>query len=437
MRAIWRTISGCLILSGVLSACDEVDDPSVVSRNDLKSPSTLQLIDAGNGVVTLRWQTANYESKFEGYNVYGAKVDSSTLSSWGITNGDPIQLLDDSGAAIEDAKTKLGYFTYRSDNTYALPGSEDNANATASTDEEEDKFSALPYHKLSSASNEPNLPSCKPLSSGTCSGLGTEPEATDSSSITSIGKVDYTLGDGTNNQILEVGQQYCFFVFSVQDGGKEISQSSSNVSCITPKYSLTGLTTQIPVNSGSTRASRPTDLRTIANASDGNSLCSQDSSTLSVTCNNDQYTHDETITATFGSSSVEGVFQFERYSSSAAKISIVSGKNAVIKSMGYFASGFSDQSFLDSISSLTSVGDSFSATAVKQSGGYSNPGQSIILNKNHIYAIAHAPSDSSNPTAAEFYYDWLYISDLTCSSSDACSITYDLLVSKTADVLSR
>ncbi|SMF25679.1 hypothetical protein [Pseudobacteriovorax antillogorgiicola] len=424
------TRTGPLVAALVLSSCSDTSDPDVITREDLKSASALKLIDNGNGQVTLQWQTANFEDDFEGYNVYGAKVDSTTLASWGITEGEPIQLLSADGNTVAEARTQLAYFSYQSDNDYVLPGVADNAEADYTADLAEAKFSALPYHKIRVANKEAVLPTCKTLTDGSCTGLGVTPNETSASDITSVGTVSYIFGsEGTTvNDYLEVGSQYCFFVFAVQDSGAEISQSSSNVECITPKYTNTSGTLTVTMDTGTFSYQLPTDIRTYRTTN-----CSQTADEAAA-CTDLTHT---ASSSQFGSTSASGAFQFERYTGSPSSLSIVAGKNASIRPLGYFANGFTDSTFVDSIDEITSIGN-FSASAIKQEGGFSSPGQSVILNEKNIYVVANAPTDIT-PTASDFYYDWLFVDSLTCGSTigDACTMSYQLLVSKTANVLSR
>ncbi len=407
---MWKSrATAALVLSYTMTLvnCGEVADPDVITRNDLKAPSGLKIVDKGNGSVQLRWTTANFEDNFEGYNVYGAAIDNDTLETLGVVKGEPIQLLNSDGEPIEKAKSILGAFTYESKNEYALPGTADNADATYNTAEL--KFSTLPFHKLRTANKEANLPSCKPLTTGVCTPLGNEKEETEPESITSIGIVSYDLP-----QTLEVGQQVCFFVFSVQDEGEEISQSSSNVACIIPKFAADA--TSFTMDASGKFA--PPFFNTFREN------CSQDETSFAVSC-------DEITTTSTGAAISESTetlsIQFERYGNANAGVSLSSGKNTVILSFGYFPEGFTDPAFVDLVSQAPVLTD-FSSSNLNQTGGYSQPGQSISLQDKHIYVIANALPEVT-PTSADFYYDWLFAESVSCVSG-SCTVDYKMLFSK-------
>ena len=59
-----------ILIGAVLSSCKS-STSSTVSGSSLVPPLALQAID-GDGSITLEWQTSNYESYFNGYNVYMA-----------------------------------------------------------------------------------------------------------------------------------------------------------------------------------------------------------------------------------------------------------------------------------------------------------------------------------------------------------------------------
>lgn len=398
-----------LCLTVCLVSCGEVTDPDVVTRNDLKAPSALEIVDKGNGSVQLKWTTANFEDDFEGYNIYGAIIGDEDLESLGVVVGKPIQLLDSEGEPIEAAKNILSSFNYQTGNEYALPGADDNAEAEYNTAEL--KFSALPYHKLRTANKEANLPTCKPLTDGVCQGLGTEKEDTEAENITSLGDVIYDFPE-----TLEVGTQVCFFVFSVQDGGAEISQSSSDVACMTPKYAVDPESFSLNVSSQSAP-------ELFKDYRDSCIAGSSDCDTLDMTSG----------LGTIGATTETRTVQFERYSAAGGGVYLASGKYAVIKSLGYFADGFDDPSYF----AQTPVLSEFNESNAQLPEGYSLPGQSITLNENYIYVIASANTEDT-PTSADFYYDWLFVESISCSisgDSDTCTLDYKMLFSKNPNSL--
>lgn len=415
------TIAALLLavsMIGVTGCGGEKDDPDVVTRNDLKSPGALKIADLGNGDIRLTWFTSNYEDDFEGYNIYGAK---GTPEELGVTEGEPIQLLDAEGDPIDSTKTILSTFSYNSNNPSSLPGAAQVTDGALAEDTEL-KFSALPYHRLRTANSEPNLPTCKPNISGQegeCVFLGSSKEETDASAITSIGTTSLDFPE-----TLTVGQSYCFFVFSVQNEGEEISQSSSNVACVTPKFKLNGSAT---VGTAGNNA-----LQRLQSDEESNQLdairdaCSQgDCPELAFAAENTQISP---------SSPQNITFQFEKYSTSDDAVYIVTGNNAAIRSLGYFSDGFADPEFLDQISQAPAFslsGDS----SVKNPGGYSLEGQSILLKANQIYVLASGDQSEATPTS--FYYDWLYFSQTCEAAGSTCTVDFQLLLSGKRDSQTR
>ena len=398
-----------IVLLSPLLGCGDASDPDIITRTDLKSPSALKVIDLGNGSVQLRWSTANFEDDFEGYNIYGAVISDSELEALGAPKDEPLQLLDAAGDPVEKAKAVLGAFSYVADNPYALPGTVDNA-AAKYNNLEEKKFSALPYHKLRTANGEANLPTCRPVpDTADCKFLGSEKSEVDSDTITSIGVLNFTLEEN-----LPVGEQACFFVFSVQDEAEEISQSSTNIACVVPKYKATAESFTF-----SPGTNKNFGLLSAIRANCATGTCAPLSPTESSTPIN-------------GSDATKS-FQFEQYTGTSANI--VSGKNAVIVSLGYFASGFTDPDFVELVSVAPAL-VGFDPANNKQSGGYSQPGQSIAFEPNHIYVVASADPAIAAPTAADFYYDWIYASAVSCDGN-SCSATFDMLLSGNPDIRGR
>lgn len=428
----FKTFSQChslwlaLCASWCLSACGgDSNDPDVITRDDLKSPGGLQLIDQGNGTVELRWFTSNYEDDFEGYNIYGAAISAAEMSDLGLIAGEPIQLLDNNGDAIEGAKSILARFTYESSNENALPGAADNENPDT-TETDELKFSAFPYHKLRTANSQPNLPTCKPNianTAGSCVFLGSSKEETDADDITSVGELSFTFppdnATSSADDLLTIGQNYCFFIFAVQDEGKEISQSSTNVACIVPKYKATISTALTDANPyvGPQGDDSNNGLEAFR------ASCASDScSTWSMVARASQLN-----TTNF----TNIAFSFESYGGDVSYF--VSGNNAAILPLGYFANGFSDSNFIAQIDAATAL-DLQSPTATKNPGGYSIEGQSVPIYESHIYVLASGDQSVEDPTS--FYYDWFYVSALDCDARP-CSIEFDVLLSKNPDVRSR
>jgi len=372
-----------------LASCGgDKGEPKVIGSLDLKSPGGLKIVDLGNGSIQLQWQTVNNEDDFEGYNIYGAKGNATTL---GVVEGQPLELLDIAGEPLAATKTILTNFSYALANAdYGLPSY--NSNTETEYELDELKFPALPYHKTNAANGEPNLPTCKPgiasanttaeQNANVCVGLGASKEETSASNITSNGVVTYTFPE-----TLTVGTEYCFLVFSVQDEGEEISQASSNVECITPRWKVTGdaanSNSQRLVVNGGYRAYRTA----CATAGTCQSLAWQTKSPSG-----------------FGADETEP-FGFENFTSNNW---VIAGQNAGLKYMGYFPNGFSDQDFINLVGAPPTYKVDVSATPLEHNG-YSLEGQSVPLLAKGIYALAIG--DKADAAGASgFYYDWLYIS---------------------------
>ena len=413
-RNLWlaSTMALCFACGG------EQSDPNVIGRDDLKSPGGLSLIDNGDGTVQLRWFTSNYEDDFEGYNIYGA---AGTATELGVTEGEPIQLLDNSGNAIEGAKTILAKFSYSAENSQALPGTTDLAEADTS-EEGELKFSAYPYHKLRTANKQPNLPTCKPNlnnDTGSCVFLGASKDETDAEDINSVGELSFTFPpSSSSSDTLTAGQSYCFFVFAVQDQGKEISQSSTNVACIVPKFKVNASTVSLAAASDAAKITATgsdngyTEFRS-------NCITSGVCTTISMTPGQSQLNASSLVT-----------WQIESYGESIAYL--VTGKSAAIRPLGFFADGFADSRFSQQIAAAPALSLSASDTA-KNPNGYSIEGQSVPIYANHIYVLASG--DQSSDEVSSFYYDWIYIDSVDCSSN--CSVSFEMLLSRNLDERSR
>ena len=379
---------GALLLLFSFGCEGEKDDPDIVDRADLKSPGALDIVDLGAGKVQLRWFTANQEDDFEGYNIYGA---SGTATELGVTEGSPMQLLDNSGEPKETTKEILANFTYRSDNANALPGVADNAEGVY--EQGEKKFSAFPYHKVRTATKEPNLPTCKPninSQKGICVGLGTAKEETDASSINSNGVLIYDFPE-----ILTIGHSYCFFIFSVQDEGSEISQSSTNVACIIPRYQVAGNFTY-----------------TVANASSEYFLF--DIRALRVECTTScpealAISSDGTSELASGQTNETNPLQFENYGASSI-INLVSGQKTVVRWMGKFIGGFQDPLFVSSVAQAPSL--VYDSNNIKHGGGYVPQFQSIPLAQYDMFAVAVNDPTSTATETQDFYYDWIWIESI-------------------------
>ena len=229
----WSVGLGLGVALSLLSCGDE-NDPDAVSALELKSPSALRIIDDGEGKIRLKWSGPNPEDAFEGYNVYGAKLTNTELAAISLTKGQPIQLLDNAGDAVEAVKTTiLPKFDYTTANSNALPG----AGESPASIEEDTELSKLPFHQRNSSdATDPLLPTCRTATGNQTCVLNTSATEVDAAGYSSNGVVEFNLGESIQ---LDEGSQYCFFVLSVQSGGKEVSSSSTNVECVTPRYKAT------------------------------------------------------------------------------------------------------------------------------------------------------------------------------------------------------
>ena len=377
------------LLAMSYSGCGDNSDPDAVDVTNLKHPSNLKILDNGDKTATLTWQASNFEGKFEGYNVYGVKMSDTEiadLSAKGLAKGTPLQLLSTDGDPEPNAKEILSKFNYDFDNPL-------NAAKLSVDDDGVRKISFLPIHNRTAASAEPVLPTCYPTTTTnritTCT--STE-EASDTSSAFANGTVTYTVSG------LTPGDQYCFLVFSVQDDGEEISQTSTNVECVTPKYINTGFLTQSPTTATTSLApranneSREFKIRDYATACKTAGTCPD--SKLST------YYSDTTSDATHEST---GDIYIETFSSGTAFITFTPGKDCGILDMGYITSLSDDK--LPAIAPSFDNAYSKGTSSVQNSNGYNAAGQSLIVKQDNLYILACA--DSSDTTKK--YYDWILV----------------------------
>ncbi len=354
----------------MFSACGgKSDNPDAVTLENLKAANGLTIIDQGNGTVVLSWYGSNYESKFEGYNIFGMKKTNAELGELGLEKSKPLQLLDGLGNPIEGAKNILAKFNYGTD-------LETPAEATTAADDEA-KVSFLPIHSKA-AGGEPVLPTCQP-SGDTCTATTEANKKT--SDVTSNGVMSYTVSG------LAAGSQYCFMVFSVLDGGKQISQTSTNVECVVPKIQVTA--TLDPTQG----TSLPYDLRAYLSACNGFTCGTLSGGTAGGA-------------ATLAS---EMPLYVEKYVTENL-VYFVAGKNSAVQDLGEYANGFSDSELPKQAPKLTYSFDN-STNKVANGGGYSLPGESLILKAKHVYVLAVGDKDATNPTS--FRYHWIYVSGAT------------------------
>lgn len=369
----------------VLGGCGaKTDNPDAVTLENLKSADSLNIADQGNGTIVLSWRGSNYESKFEGYNIYGMAKTDAELTTLGLTKGQPVQLLDGLGQPIEGAKTALAKFNY-GDNLNTPVESTAAADADA-------KLSFLPIHSAKKADGTAVLPTCQP-SGTTC--VATTEANKKTSGVTNNGAQTYTISG------LTVGTQYCFMVFSVLDGGSQIAQTSTNMECVVPRIEVK--TTMNP----SLGVSAPYDFRDYVSKCTGATCGTFTNGTVgsAATATSEMPLYVEV----FG-----GIVYF------------TTGKNAAIQDLGYYANGFANAS-VPKAPVLKQTFDN-STNTVANGGGYAVPGQSLVVKANHVYALAvsNAAADTA-PTS--FRYHLIYTSDTTDPSSAAAfNVTLRLAV---------
>lgn len=372
-------------------SCGNVSDPDPVKQDELKRPSDLRIIDSGNGAVTLSWAGTNNEDNFDGYNIFGMKGTDATL---GTTEGNAIELLDAAGKVDATAKAILQKFNYNTETGKAF----NEAGAKVDADKE---ISYLPRHNLS-ADLKPLLPSCRPVSTGTC----------DEISVAKPNPGSATLNGRTTFAVtgLTVGERYCFFIMSSMKEGKKTSASSSEVVCTVPKYKLT-----VQLNTTSGQKSTGINLESIRAA------CAAGTCTDLSTFG---YTTIITGTDTLATAASEQPLYLENFSSN---FYFTSGASSGITDMGYYANGFDDETLID-------VANAYSpdtANTVQRPVGYTLEGESFRLEVGkHVYVVARKEVGTT-----KYYYDWIYISSATLTPDTV--FTAEFRLSKSSDVLSN
>ena len=223
-----QTVVGAMVILFAVVACGKSDSPKAVTVDNLKYPHSLRIVDEGNGDIKLEWIGSNFEKGFQGYNVYGAKMTDdqiAQLAQYGLVQGQPIQLLDDEGKARDESKEIMKKFNFDPENPFTAASEDDTA------EDDEKKISYLPIHEIKD--KKPLLPSCYPNdeNESLCDPYTGSVKKLPSS-ISLNGKTEFKI------EGLVPGEQYCFMVFSVTDGGKKISQTSSEFECIIPAFQL-------------------------------------------------------------------------------------------------------------------------------------------------------------------------------------------------------
>lgn len=426
MRLFWKR---CLLFAGfalaALACGDDSSDPAVIKVSELLGPGKLSILDNGDGSVTLFWDVANAEDDFEGYNIYGAKMDASELEQFGATQGRSLQLLSQTGDPLDSAKGLLQALDFADTNEKALPGAP--TKLTEEQDEEDKpKFSFLPIHQQD-AEQKPLLPTCQPAKSSDasnaaieCQLVQSEDSKKDESEVSAFGTNFYKINS------LTPGQSYCFIIFAVQDGGEEISQSSSTVECVIPKIE----TTWSQINLGSTGDQQAYDLAGFADA------CSAEDATCPSP---DDYRKIRTgdtggISATETPDSEDYEIHIEAYGSSNDAY-IVGGKHVAIKDVGTFTSLASVPEDITTVSFPSNYSSDESDTSKNTlvSGNYTRPFASVLLKNNHVYVIAVGNQDADSPTTFTYHFLHVAASGTTISKTEDFTVT--LRVNKVAGVL--
>ena len=382
--------------------CGNVTDPDPVKQDELKRASDLRILDKGNGAIQLSWEGTNNEAAFEGYNIFGMKGTDAAL---GTTEGSSIELLGSDGNVDATAKAILQKFNYNPADPFNTVGDKVDADKA---------ISYLPAYEKDG--DKPILPTCRPVSNGTCEKVTTANK----------GKTSALNGRTTFDITgLKIGERYCFFIMSSMKEGKKVSASSTEVVCTYPKYKLSA---QLKTLSGS--KSIGINLDNIR-ATCASSSCPDLSTFPSATTTNIDLS-DAPVT-TLNTSTKTRPFYLERFSNA---YYLTAGANAGIIDMGYYADGFSDSRLPDVTNTFDN--DTYSATTTTENGtGYSLLAQSVRVEAGkHIYVVAMRDPSSTNSSAkADIFYHWIYISDDTLTADTA--FTAELRLSKVSGIITN
>jgi len=356
-------VGGLLGALTLVVACDKSDDPDAVTLKDLKYPNHLSIQDQGNGTIRLTWRGSNFEDDFDGYNIFGAK---GTAGELGLMEGQALQLLDGDGNAIAGAKDVLQGMSYNGQDL----------ETTADKPKVEGKYSFYPVYSLDD-DKKPVLPTCSPRADGVCQ----SPQATGDMVTPFSGTTSYTISG------LETGASYCFLVFTSQDEGEEVSQTSSPAVCVVPKLKMdlavqadSGVTGQksmglklVDVLATCVAGDCP-DLGTF----DADSSYWQGSNTV-ATASSDLPLYIEDISG---------------------ELWFTTGADAVMSDLGYLASGFDDAQLPAGVQVPALASATLSSLANPR--GFSVPGQSLRMEKHHMYLLAMVED-------GQVRYHWLWV----------------------------
>jgi hypothetical protein len=369
------SLLGISLLAGPIVGCGDAEDPDAVSIDELKAPGNLWIRDGGNGAVTLFWNGSNYEDDFDGYNVFGMIDDGTLLGDY--EEGMAVKMLDEEGEPVAEAKTFIAKFSYDP----AKPFAEAH---TATDDDGEQKVAALPIR----AATDPIYPTCghdsdKTAAEGNCVMHSTDfahSSAGDDSTRGVAGQMGFLVSD------LTPGSKYCFFVMASMDEGKKVSNSTTNIACVTPRYSVSG-DLDVPAASGQGQF---LDIQTLLTA------CTDGDCGSISTADADGATSD----------SATGLY-VEGYSDGG----LTAGSFTGLVDLGYYPDGFTDGTLPRKAPTYT-VGTLDGKTPVNSSGGYAPYGETIQFLTNHMYVMAVPSTDydtDSDDSPTEFFYHWMYV----------------------------
>ena len=400
--ALSRWLMAITAVAGVTAGmgCGNVTDPDPVKQDELKRASDLRILDKGNGAIRLSWAGTNNEADFEGYNIFGMKGTDAAL---GTTEGSSIELLGTDGNVDATAKAILQKFNYNPADPFNTVGDKVDADKA---------ISYLPAYEKDG--DKPILPTCRPVSDGTCEKVTTANK----------GKTSALNGRTTFDITgLKVGERYCFFVMSSMKEGKKVSASSTEVVCTYPKYKLAAsLKTQTSKKS------------TGINLDNIRSTCAASSCPdLSTFAESTNIVANDTAVSTTNTSTKTLPVYLERFSNA---YYLTAGANAGIIDMGYYADGFNDTRLPDVTNSFDN--DEYSSTTTTENGtGFSILAQSVRLEAGkHVYVVAmRDPSSTNTSRKADIFYHWIYISDETLTADTA--FTAELRLSKVSGIITN
>ncbi len=423
---------GLLTLGTVVDGCgDKSSNPDAVTVDELKYPGNLVISDRSDkadGIVTLEWSGANNEDDFDGYNVYGMKGTATCGTATGtlpVTCHQAIELLDDKGDASEAAKAILAKFNYDPATKLSLAGPLNLAD-TPDTAKDKPEFSALPIH--TGAADARLLPTCK-AHGGTCTmttAADKEVTAKSNPGYAVNGRVSFDVPD-----TLKVGESYCFFIMASMNNGEKVSQTSSNVECIVPKYKL-AMDLKLPAANANNELF---DLRAILAACTKADKCDATAAAANVTETGKDSARGGVAASSFDhTASDAGPLYIERSSGSATStptLGLVAGKGAAINDIGYY-SGLDDATLPKAAPVLvmddTPIGGTGSnaEAPIFNAGGYSIPGQTVLLQAKHVYVIAVGAAGATG--VGPYNYHWLYVGD----APTGATVAVKMRLSKTA-----